>query len=117
MNKIAAETVANILGQVGPALRAQQEKIASLEGKVAFYEKRERVTKLASEMEAKNLDPETPFSDKVEKLMQTPDDQVEVVEKAVGLSAQQVKLAALSDFPGNPSDAVTAFEAGVIGRD
>lgn len=115
--KIAGETVSNILGQVGPALRAQSEKIAQLEGQVTFYQKRERVEKLASEMERKNLDPETSFNDKVEKLMQAPDDQVEVVEKAVDLSAQQVKLAALTDFPGNPSDAVTAFEAGVLGRD
>ena len=69
--KIAGETVSNILGQVGPALRAQSEKIAQLEGQVTFYQKRERVEKLASDMENKNLDPESTYDQKVEKLMLT----------------------------------------------
>ena len=76
--------------------------------------KRERIEKLASDMEAKNLDPETTYNQKVETLMQTPDDDVEVYEKAVDLSAQQVKLAALSDHPGNPSDAGSQFEAAIL---
>jgi hypothetical protein len=46
--------------------------------------------------------------------MQTPEDEVDVVEKAVDLSAHQVKLASLSDHPGNPSDAASAFEAAIV---
>jgi hypothetical protein len=113
MNKLA-EVAPQILEQVAPTLRALSEENTALKEKVAFYQKRERVEKLASDMEAKNLDPETSFQQKVEKLMQTPDDDVEVVEKAVDLSAQQIKLAALSDNPGNPSDATSAFESAIL---
>lgn len=113
MNKIA-EMVPQVLEQVPTVLRALSEENQELKEKVAFYQKRERVEKLASDMEHKNLDPESTYEQKVEKLMQTPDEDVGVVEKAVDLSAQQVKLASLSDNPGNPSDATSAFEAAIL---
>jgi hypothetical protein len=112
--KKLAEVAPEILSQVAPALRALSEENTTLKEKVAFYQKRERVEKLAAEMQAKNLDPETPFDQKVERLMETPDDQVDVYEKAVDLSAQQIKVASLSDNPGNPSDAASAFELAIL---
>ncbi|MDD1711148.1 MAG: hypothetical protein LUQ37_09605 [Methanoregulaceae archaeon] len=113
MNKMSSEKVAQILGQVGPTLRALAEENTSLKEKVAFYEKRERVEKIASDMETKNLDPETGYDQKVEQLMNS--DELDVVEKAISMSAPQIKLAALSDHPGNPSDATSAFAAAIVG--
>ncbi len=110
-----AEMAPEVLKQVAPALRALSEENTALKEKVAFYQKRERVEKLATDMEAKNLDPESTFEQKVERLMSTPEEQVDVVEKAVDLSANQIKLAALSDHPGNPSDAGSAFECAILG--
>ncbi len=114
MNKISSVKVAEILSQVGPVLRSQQAEISSLKEKVAFYEKRERVEKIAYEMTAKNLDPDTSHAQKVEALMGR--DNLDVVEEAIEMSAPQIKLAALSDDPGNPSTAEDAFVAGIVGE-
>ena len=113
MNKISSETAQAVLGQVGPALRALSDENVALKEKVAFYEKRERVEKLAASMEAKQLDPETTMADKVARLMES--DNLDVVEEAVRLSAPQIKLAALSDHPGNPSSAEGAFVSAILG--
>lgn len=117
MEKIAHTKVAEVLAQVGPTMRAQQERIEALTEKLAHYEKRDRVTKLASEMQAKNLNPESSFEEKFDNLMVTDDGKLDVIEQAILMSAPQVKLAALSDHPGNGgSDAESAFIAGVLGE-
>lgn len=112
--KLSSTKVAEVLNQVGPALRALSDENQTLKEKVAFYEKRDRAEKIASQMEAKNLDPETSYDEKVEALM-GPDSDLDVVEKAIDLSAPQIKLASLTDDPGNPSDAASAFIAGIMG--
>jgi hypothetical protein len=64
-------------------------------------------------MQAKNLDPETSFDDKVENLMGRQD--LDVLEQAVELSAPQIKTAALADHSGNGSgSAEDAFIAGLL---
>ena len=113
MNKLSSAKVAEVLSQVGPTLRALSEENQSLKEKVAQYQLRDRVEKLASRMEEKHLDPETSYDQKVESLMNA--DDLGVVEKAVELSAPQIKLAALSDHHGNPSDAADVFAAGIVG--
>lgn len=112
MQKLASTKVAEVLAQVPVALRAQQEEIAQLREKVAHYEKRDRVIKIASAMQAKNLDPETSYEEKITNLMDS--ENLDVVEKAIDLSAPQIKLAALTDHPGNASDAESAFIAGLV---
>lgn len=114
MNKLSSTKVAEVLRQVGPTLRAQQAEIYTLKEKVAFYEKRARVEQIASDMEAKNLDPDSSYAQKVETLMDN--DDLDVVEKAIQLSAPQIKLAALSDDPGNPSNAEDEFAVGIMGE-
>jgi hypothetical protein len=69
MNKLSSTKVAEVLAQVPVALRAQQEEIAQLKEKIAHYEKRDRVIKIASAMQTKNLDPDTSYDEKVENLM------------------------------------------------
>lgn len=113
MQKLSSTKVAEVLSQVGPTLRAQQAEIQSLKEKVAFYQRKERVEKIANEMEAKNLDPDSTLEQKVQRLMEGED--LDVVEKAIDMSAPQIKLAALSDDPGNTADAEEAFAAGILG--
>ncbi len=112
MTKLSGAKVAEVLHQVGPALRALSEENTALKEKLAFHEKRERVEKLAAVMEAKNLEPELSREEKIERLMGQ--DDLDVVEKAVDMSAQQVKLASVSDYPGEGTDAKSAFESALI---
>ncbi len=116
MDKISSIKVAEVLSQVGPTIRAQQEQIKYLTTKVAHYEKQARVRKLASEMQEKNLNHGTSFEDTVDSLMIEDDGKLNVIEQAVEMSASQVKLAALSDYPGNPTDAHGTFEALILGE-
>jgi hypothetical protein len=110
--KLSAEKTAEVLRQVGPTLRAQASEISALKEKLASYEKRARAEKLATEMDAKGLNPELNHDEKVERLLGQ--DNLDVVEKAVDMSAQQVKLASVSDFSGEGSDALTAFESAIL---
>ena len=112
MNKISSEDAAATLAQVGPTLRALSAENEALQEKVAHYQKRDRAEKIASRMEDKQLDPDTSHAQKVDALMEQGD--MDVVEKAVDLSAPQIKLAAISDHAGNPSDAKSAFEMGIL---
>lgn len=109
MNKLSSTKVAEVLAQVPIALRALSEENQALKEKVAHYEKMDRVTKIASVMEQKNLNPDTSFDEKVAALMERTD--LDVYEKAIDLSAPQIKLASLSDHHGNPSTAADAFMA------
>ncbi len=115
MNKIAHTKVAEVLSQVGPTLRALREENNALTEKVAHYEKQARARKLASDMQAKNLNPETSFEDKVDGLMAEDEGKLDVIEQAINMSAPQVKLAALSDHPSNAADAESAFAALIMG--
>ena len=112
MQKLSSEKTAEVLRQVGPALRALSEENTALKEKLAFYAKRERVEKLANVMTAKNLEPELSHEEKVERLMGQ--DDLDVVERAVDMSAQQIKLASVSDYPGEGNDAKSAFESAIV---
>ena len=113
MIKIASDEAREVIGQFGPALRAQQMEIQALRTKLAEYEKYARVTKLASEMQQKGLDPDVSYEDQVDRLMQATN--LAVVEEAVRMGAPQVKVAELADRSGNPADATAMFEALIIG--
>lgn len=112
MIKFLSEQVQVVAMQAAQALRHLSAENTQLKEKVAFYERQNRAEKIAFDMEAKNLEPELTYQEKVAKLMTS--DNLDVVERAVGLAAQQVKLASLSDSPGNSTDAVTAFEQGIL---
>lgn len=112
MEKISSEKVANVLSQVGPALRALLAENQQLKEKVAHYEQLERVEKIAKKMEEKGFDPQVPMDEKIQRLMNV--DDLDVVEKAIDLSTPQFKLASVSDNPGNPSDARSALEAAIL---
>ncbi len=112
MKKLASDKVAATLSQVGPTLRALSEENQTLKEKVAAFQKRDRVEKIATRMEAKQLDPSSSHEEKVAALLEHGD--LNVVDKAIDLSAPQIKLASVSDHPGNPSSASDAFAVGLM---
>jgi hypothetical protein len=112
MNKLSSDEVRATLAQVGPTLRALSEENSNLKEKLAHYQKKERAEKLASSMSTKGLNPETTYEEKVAALMQR--DNLDVIEEAVNMSAPQIKLAEVSDHPGNPSDAASVFVNAVM---
>jgi hypothetical protein len=101
MMKLAAENV-RALSTENQGLRTENQE---LQEKVAHFEKRARVEKIASKMTEKGLEPETDIGTKIENLM-TRDD-IAVVEKAVELTAPQTKLASVAD--GGQVSAATQF--------
>jgi hypothetical protein len=85
LNKLAAQTIRALSGE-------NQE----LKTKVATFEKREKAEKLAKIMDEKGLEPELSMDEKVASLLER--DDLEVMEKAVGLTAtQRMKLASVKD--------------------
>lgn len=112
MNKLSSTKVAEVLAQVPIALRALSQENQELKEKVASFEKQARATKIATSMQSKNLSPDTSYEEKVAALLER--DDLDVYEKAIDLSAPQIKLAALSDHPGNAANAEDAFAAGLM---
>jgi len=112
MTKLSSDDVRETLAQVGPTLRALSEENSELKEKLAHFQKMERVAKLASKMHNKGLNPETTMEEKVAALMQR--DNLNVIEEAVNMSAPQIKLAEVSDHPGNSVDAASAFVSAIM---
>ncbi len=111
MNKLSTTDVTNILAEVPPLLRSLNEKCASLTEKVAYYEKKERVEKIAQEMQEKNLRPDLSYKEKVDAIMQK--DNLDVVEEAIGMNAPQVGFGLLDKQAGNTVDPIAAFYEGL----
>lgn len=85
LNKLAAQTIRALSGE-------NQE----LKTKVASFEKKEKAEKLAKVMDEKGLEPELSMSEKVASLLER--DDLDVMEKAVGMTAtQRMKLASVKD--------------------
>jgi hypothetical protein len=94
-NKISQAQVGQMMKLASVNLRALSEENQSLKQKVSHYEKRERVGRIATAMEAKSLEPELSYEEKVAGLLQR--DNLDVVEEAVGLAAPQMKLASVHE--------------------
>jgi len=107
MDKIAAHDAFAALSEVPGTLRAQQTRItelveenSELREKVASYEVRDRVEKIAAEMEAKGIDAGLSHDEKLEMLHKKAyEGGLEVVEHAVKLAAQGSPFGELGDRP------------------
>lgn len=98
LTKISQADQGQMMKMAAANIRALSERSSSLETenttlkeKVAFFEKRERVEKLAHSMESKGIEPELPMSEKVAALMKR--ENLDVIEEAVKMSAPQMKIA------------------------
>lgn len=110
MKKISSVEAGQMMKMAAENLRALSEENVELREKVASYEKRDRAEKIATSMEEKGLEPEASFEEKVAGLLKR--DDLDVVEKAVGFSAPQMKIASVhEDGPGGEVEGDT--EGGV----
>ena len=87
LTKLAGTTI-RTLSTENNTLRSEN---ADLKTKVAAFEKRARAEKIAESMEAKGLNPDVPYGDKVTEILAR--ENLEVLEEAVGMAAPQTKLA------------------------
>lgn len=109
MNKTAQAQAGQMMKLAAENLRALSEENQELKTKVSHYEKKARVEKIASSMEAKGLEPELSMEDKIAGLLKR--DDLSVVEEAISMSAPQMKLASVSD-----GDMRVAVEGDVYGE-
>jgi hypothetical protein len=93
-------------------LRAENE---SLREKVAEYERRDRIEKIARSMHDKGIDTASSMEDKVERIKEAAERgrSLDVIEEAVEMTAPNGDLAKLAeDTPGNGGDQLTAYLLG-----
>jgi len=112
MNKLSASKLAEVLQEVGPVIRAQAEEIQELRTKLAAYERRDRLTKVAAKMQEKGLDAD-PIEDIIEKLSNLDDRTLTTREDAVDMFGPDMGARlGLSDAASNAS--ANAIEAYVL---
>lgn len=125
MEKISSQKVAAVLSTVPVMLRnlaqerdALMTKVASLERKVADYERRERVEHIAKEAQGKNLHSlgET-VEEKIAHLEQAVQSgrNLEVIEEAIKLSAKEGSLGHLSADDLEGGNGKTELESYLLG--
>jgi hypothetical protein len=108
MKKISSKDAASLLKQAGAAIRALQVERTTLATKVAQFEKRDRVEKIARDMEEKGLSSDLNFQQKVAAISRATN--LDVTEEAVKLAAPQGNvLGDLGDIPA-PGGSLSAFE-------
>ena len=106
MQKISSQDAASLLKQAGAAIRTLTSQRNDLLTKVASFEKRERMEKIARDMEEKGLSTDLTFEQKVASLDQAPN--LDVTEEAIKLAAPQGRVfGGLSD---QPSSTMSPFE-------
>lgn len=98
MEKISNVQVGQMMKAAAASLRSLSERNQQLEEKVASYERKGRVEKIASQMEEKNLQPELTFEEKVAGLLKK--ENLDAVEEAIGMSAPQIKSASVHEDTG-----------------
>jgi len=106
MNKISSQDAASLLKQAGTAIRTLTKERSDLMTKIASFEKRERMEKIARDMEVKGLSSDLTFEQKVAALEKAPN--LDVTEEAIKLAAPQGSgFGSLSD---QPTGSTSSFE-------
>lgn len=95
MRKLSNVEVGQMMKLAAENLRALSEENQELRSLVFGYQRREQAEKIASAMEEKGLEPESTMEEKIAGLLER--DDLEVVEKAVTMSAPQMKIASVHD--------------------
>jgi len=106
MNKISSQDASSLLKQAGAAIRALKTERDELLSKVASFEKKDRMVKIARDMEEKGLSSDLTFDQKVAVLEKAAN--LDVTEEAIKIAAPQGRgFGSLSDQPTN---SVSGFE-------
>ncbi len=95
MDKLSNAEVGQLAKLAGSTIRGLSAERDELKTKVAHYEKKERVEKIAKKMTEKGLEPDLDHDQKVAGLFKR--DDLDVVESAVGMTAPQMKLASVRE--------------------
>lgn len=95
MEKFSSAQIQSLTKTAAASLRELHSQNQSLLEKVAHYEKKELAEKIASKMEAKGIDPEFTFQEKVSNLIQK--DNLDIISEAVNMSASQTKMASIHE--------------------
>lgn len=123
--KISAAKAAAVYSEVPGVLRALvterdglQTKLAAANQKIAEYEERDRIEKIARTMTEKGLDNETSFDDKVERIKEATQRgrSLDVIEEAIEMTAPDGGLGKLGSAGevGNGADQLTSYLLGGI---
>lgn len=120
MRKISAQKAIAVLAEVPSTLRALAgerdealHKLASVQEELATYHLRERVEKIASSMEAKNIQPGLSTSERRDLLMKKAEEgHLDAVEQAVDLATPERAFGFLGEVPGNGADPLTSYLLG-----
>lgn len=85
MIKLSSENIKGTLLEASSVIRDQLSKIASLEEKVASYQKKERCEKIARDMNRKNINPDMSLEEKVAELVTKEAAELDKIEAATEL--------------------------------
>ena len=111
MNKISSNDAASILKQAGAAIRKVTSERDEALAKVASFEKTQRVSKIAREMEDKGLSSDLSFEEKVAAINTSKN--LDVTEEAIKLAAPQSQLFGNAEerpsSGGNSSSALESY--------
>lgn len=117
--KISSEQISAVAARGAVTMRALSEKnaaletkVTDLEAKVAGMEREQEVRVIAVDMEAKGLNTELTFDEKVASISKHPN--LEVVRESVKMASGEIRIASPSDKPGTGAgtDALTALLSG-----
>jgi hypothetical protein len=108
MNKIGMQEAKALLKHAGASIRSLVEENKSLVEKVASFQKKERIEKIAREMEVKNLSSEMTFEEKVAALSTAKN--LDVKEEAIKMATPQgFSFGSVGDKPSSNTNAFEAF--------
>lgn len=99
MNKLSNDQIAQVLAAAQDALPKLAQERDFYKEKCAALEKRERAEKLASTMQTKGLEADTPYETLVERFEKVSEDQLQRITDAVDLVSPDMgsKIAQLTD--------------------
>ena len=113
MSNFNSSSAKEVLGQVSTTLRALIEEKEKLASQLETFQKRAQAEEIVVEMDKKGLsDPNVPFQDKVDMLINS-DKDLTVVKEAMSMAAADFSFASVSDDGNEPSH--TAFEDFILG--
>jgi hypothetical protein len=120
--KISAAQAIQVYSEVPGVLRALaserdelKEKVAHLEGRLADYQKAERIEKIAQLMEERQIDVGTSVEEKRDRIKEAAAQgkSLDVIEEAVLMTAPRGDLAKLAEeVPGNGAAGLEAYLLG-----
>lgn len=110
MKKISSQDASALLKKAGAGIRALVAENQKLREKVASRVKEDRVQKIARDMEAKGLNDELSFEEKVAHLQGA--NNLDVTEEAIKIAAPQGQ--GFGDLGDEPGKGVSQFEAFIM---